>query len=52
MNDRWIPIVAVALGGVLGFADEVKPFEGSYEQALKKASSEKKPLMVDFYADW
>lgn len=27
-------------------------FDGSYEEALKEAKKQKKPIFLDFYADW
>jgi thioredoxin:protein disulfide reductase len=37
-------------------ADAASPkkirFEGSFPAALKKAKAEKKPVMIDFWAEW
>ncbi|WP_233556888.1 thioredoxin domain-containing protein [Odoribacter sp. AF15-53] len=41
------------LFGMLGnLSAQIVMFQGSYEEALRKAKEEKKDLFVDFYADW
>lgn len=32
--------------------DHIKPITGSYNDALRKAEKDGKPLMIDFYTDW
>lgn len=39
--------------GILGnLSAQMKLFQGSFDEALKKAKEEKKDLFVDFYAEW
>ena len=50
---KKVLFISVFLMGMLGnvFAQMVI-FEGSFDEAMKKAKEEKKDLFVDFYADW
>ncbi len=51
---KSMAIISLALGILLanGAAEEVKPFRGSYQQALKNAVETGKPVMLEFYTDW
>lgn len=44
-------IVALLLA-VIPAAGQIRFFQGSYEEALKKAKDEKKDLFIDFWAEW
>lgn len=46
-------LISVFLMGILGsLSAQMVIFEGSFDEAMKKAKEEKKDLFVDFYADW
>lgn len=50
---RRIFFVLAFLIGTLGnLSAQMVLFQGTFEEALKKAKEEKKELFVDFYADW
>ncbi len=60
----WYPVLLVLVGLVsLGFSDKEKKSSQAksssgelvwyrYDEGLKKAKAEKKPILVDFYTDW
>lgn len=46
-------ILACTLVSALPAAEDgVRFFEGTYSEALARASSKKVPLYIDFYTDW
>ena len=50
---KKIVFISVFLMGMLGsLSAQMVIFEGSFDEAMKKAKEEKKDLFVDFYADW
>lgn len=50
---RKLFYMLVFLCGTLGnLSAQIVMFQGSFDEALKKAKEEKKDLFVDFYADW
>ncbi|KIO44296.1 MULTISPECIES: thioredoxin family protein [Sanguibacteroides] len=50
---KKIVFISVFLMGILGsLSAQMVIFEGSFDEAMKKAKEEKKDLFVDFYADW
>ena len=49
----WFIACILVLGtSVGGFAQGIKFFDGTFEEALTKAKQEKKLVFVDFYATW
>lgn len=40
------------MASMQSWADEIKFFKGTFEQAIKQAETEKKLLFVDVYTDW
>lgn len=45
-------VLAFLIGTLGNLSAQMILFEGSFDEALKKAKEEKKDLFVDFYADW
>lgn len=45
-------LMLFSLGSLNGVAQEIAFSDESYEQALKQAKQEKKPVFIDFYATW
>ena len=49
---KIIFIIAILITAQIGFTQDINFFEGTFEEALEEAKRTKKPLFVDFYADW
>lgn len=45
-------MLAFLIGTLGNLSAQMVLFQGTFEEALKKAKEEKKELFVDFYADW
>lgn len=52
MRKIFYIILFLTLGTADYLSAQMLLFKGSFDEALKKAQSEKKDLFVDFYADW
>jgi len=55
MSVKGLMILLVGVGFVFTSAktdESVQFFDGTYEEALNYAKKNKKPLLLDFYADW
>lgn len=55
MNKRaWLSVVFLYLltGSLMAMNDEISFFQGTWDQALQEATTQKKPLFIDAYATW
>ncbi|MFR7878385.1 MAG: thioredoxin domain-containing protein [Butyricimonas paravirosa] len=52
MRKTFYLMVFLTLGILGNLSAQMQLFKGTFDEAMNKASQEKKDLLVDFYANW